>query len=155
MTWPPFVSGPQYAQVLLEKALQAELVLMGDLAITQSVFCPFSCFLLPILAKNDLFWESLSNSMSSNAMPACSCKVCMFRYWLLYFTSVESRAMGLSPHASCPPHLFLANKEEVDLVVRAVTRQASLAQDRRLILQLPDGRAEAAAGGGESSHQHS
>lgn len=50
MTWPPFVSRPLFAHVLVEKALQAELVLMGDLAIA---VCVMPVFLPPatILAK--------------------------------------------------------------------------------------------------------
>lgn len=89
------VAGPLYAHVLVVKALWAELVLVGDPAITVHVL---PVFLPPptILAKNNLFWESLSNSMSSDSLAAFSCKVCMFRSWLQYFP-LEGRAMGLSP----------------------------------------------------------
>lgn len=48
MTWPPFVSGPLYARV--DTALQAELVLMGDLAVTVCVL-PLSLLPVTILAK--------------------------------------------------------------------------------------------------------
>lgn len=93
MTWLSFVSEPFYAHVLVEKALRAELVLMGDLAIT---ICVLPVFLLPatILAKNDLFSEQF------NVIKLYACLLLQgLHIWVLaaVFPPVESRAMGLSP----------------------------------------------------------
>lgn len=70
----------------------------------------------------------------------------------MYFTTVDSRGYGaVISQASRPPHLFLIRKGEVDNIARAGTRHPSLAQDLKLLLELSGGRAEGAAGDGETS----
>lgn len=107
--------------------------------------------------KSYLFWESLSNSMSSNSMPICSCKVCMFSYWLLYFSlwragfwgchlpgilssmplprqQGRSRHCGESSHQTCQPfsrliHLFSFLVEELKVLLVVEKAATSILED--------------------------